>query len=142
MDIRDAFYHGIVHQVRRVLDLLGPDRTDKGLTAFEDGASSWSQCFFARALAPNVLHGEEDVARILGLYSRSTKHGFNLVPIRIIWHTFDSMPSVFTREQLQKLIVDIRDESRPKELMDFLRTLDYKGVEDREIQFAGTGCGI
>lgn len=140
MDVRDIFYHGIITQVRRVIDALGPERTDAGLTAFEDGASNWSECFFARALAPRVLHSELDVANALGFHSKSTKHGYNLVPIRIIWHTFDSLPAVFTREQLLKLIMDIRDESRPKELMDFLKSIDYKGVDEKELVFSGASC--
>ena len=132
MDVNTLFYHGIRQQIRRVLDLLGPERIDAGMTAFEDGASNWSQCWFARALAPERLRDENDVCRILGLYSANGRP--NTVPVRIIYRTFDGLSPLITKEELAKLILDIRDESRPSEVMDLLRSIDYTDAEKTPVR--------
>lgn len=131
MDINVAFYHGVIEQVRRVMGLLGPDRVDNGLTAFEDGASSWSNCFFARALAPEVLHSEQDVARLLDL--KSTNGRWNCVPVRIVYHTFDGLGHVLTKDQLRQVIEDIRDESRPSEVLALIKSIDYTSVDSTPV---------
>jgi hypothetical protein len=143
MDIRDAFYHGIHQQIRRVITLLGPERTDKGLSAFEDGASNWSQCFFARALAPETLSNEEDVARILGLYQHNGagskgQRRYNVVPVRIVYQTFDGLSTMMTKEMLYKFISDIRDESRPSEVMNLLKSINYD--EKKIADFSEVSC--
>lgn len=140
-NVNDLFYHGIRQQVRRVLELLGEERTDKGLTAFEDGASNWSQCFFARALEPERLHSEIDVARILGLTSPTSKTGFNLVPVRIIYRTFDGMSTVISRKELHDFIVSVRDESRPDEVMQLLRSINYEGAAETPVVMSPVSCG-
>jgi hypothetical protein len=132
VNVNDAFYHGIRHQIRRVLEKLGDERIDAGMTAFEDGASNWSQCWFARALAPERLRDETDVARILGFKNGSG--GWNLVPVRIIYRTFDGCSTLLTRDELAKLITDIRDESRPSEVMQLLRSINYTNVETTPVQ--------
>jgi hypothetical protein len=136
MDVSLAFYHGIREQVRRVVLALGPERTDLGLSAFEDGHSSWSDCFFARALPDVNLNreGEDGVARALKLFGK-TPSGLNLIPVRIVYHTFDNLSTVITKDQMKKLISDIRDESRDPELMALIRSIDYTGVEERPIHF-------
>ena len=140
-DVQTMFYHGVRENIRRVLKALGPDRIEKGLTAFEDGASNWSQCFFARA-----LKGEVDLAasrrdqtlvicEILGDPTYKLK-----VPVKMIWHTFDQMGAKnyrgvalqLTREDMRKFINDVLDESRPAEVMQLLRSINYDKVEDRE----------
>lgn len=143
MNVKDAFYHGIREQIRRVINLLGPERTDMGLSAFEDGASNWSECFFARALAPEHLHSEEDVARILGIFRHNTygskgKKQYNLVPVRIVYQTFDGLSTMMTKAQLYQFISDIRDESRPQEVLDLLRHVNYD--MEKESVFAGPTC--
>lgn len=140
MDVRDAFYHGIREQVRRVLGLLGEERTDKGLTAFEDGASNWSHCFFARALAPERLHDEYDVARILGLTTENVDRPLNLVPVRIVYRTFDGCSTMITKKELEQFIVSVRDESRPDEVMKLLKSIDFKDVETTPVRMAEV-CG-
>ena len=126
MNLNDAYYHGIRQQIRRVLNILGDERIDKGLTAFENGDSTWSQCFFARALAPERIYDEDDVCRILGLMHPA---GYpNRVPVRIVYRTFDGCSSLMTHEQLQKFIEDVRDESRP-EVISLLRSINYSSVE-------------
>lgn len=137
-NVQDLFYHGIRQQVRRVLNILGDERIDKGLTAFEDGGSNWSQCFFARALAPSRLHNEKDVARILNLYSVSGE--LNLVPVRIVYRTFDGASTMITRGELRDFIVAVRDESRPSELLDLLRSINYSNVETTPVEMAPS-CG-
>lgn len=84
-DVRDLIYHGVREQVRTVLVALGPERIEKGLTAFEDGASNWADCFFARAVGNecNLQRGdpEQTLQRLLGLPSH--------MPIRITYNLFD-----------------------------------------------------
>lgn len=138
-DVADMFYHGIREQIRRVLTLLGDERVDKGLTAFEDGASSWSSCFFARAFLPQRIHCEQDVARILGL---ETKDGrLNLVPVRIVYYTFDGCSSMMTEAELKEFIVSVRDETRPSEVMNLLRSINYADVESRPVSMEAR-CAI
>lgn len=133
-DIRDVYYHGVRHQIRRVLTALGPERIEKGLTAFDDGESNWSECFFARA-----LNGEADLSRcwkpeqkimeVLNLPSH--------VPIRIVWNLFDQMsawrnvqgPMLMDRKQFRLFIESVLDESRPKEVMALLRQLNKADLE-------------
>lgn len=130
MDVNAAFYHGIIHQIRRVVTALGPDRTDKGIDAFETGQSNWSHCFFARALADDmkldkVTNPELEVAKFLGLTSTSSPTGYNLVPVRLVYQTFDSHSTFITRDQLKKFITDIRDESRDADVMNLIKGIRY-----------------
>lgn len=136
MNVKDAFYHGIREQIRRVINILGPERTDKGLSAFEDGASNWSQCFFARAVAPEVLRHEHDVCRILGILNNEGKP--NVVPVRIVYQTFDGMSSMMTKAQLYQFISDIRDQHRPDAVMNLLKTINYD--EKKEAVFSEPSC--
>lgn len=134
-DVRDLFYHGIRHNIRRVLVALGPERVDKGLTAFEDGASNWSECFFARALKPehDLTRGEPErvICEALGLLSTDGRP--NRVPVRLVWQTFDSISTLITRDEMRKFIEDVRDEMRPAEVIELLRQVNYEGVEERPI---------
>lgn len=139
MNVNDIFYHGIRSQIRRVLEALGDERIDAGLTAFEDGHSSWSDCFFARALAPARLHNEVDVCRELNFFS--TSGAPNLVPVRIIYRTFDGLSSMITKQELVKLIIEIRDESRPDEVMQLLRSINYTDVDSTPVP-ASSFCGV
>lgn len=133
-DVRDLFYHGMRQQIRRVLDALGPERIDKGLTAFETGASNWSACFFARAFPEiNLNHGNAElrVAQALGM-------GDNRVPMRIVYHTFDGASHFMTKQQLRDFIENIRDESRPSEVLELLKQIGVTEEQtSREVDFAG-----
>ncbi len=119
-DVRDLFYHGVRHQMRRVLQALGPERVDKAMTAFDDGQSSWSQCFFARAFP------EFDLASMNSPeYFLATKLGFKgITPIRIVWHTFDSLNHYMTKSQMIDFVNAVRDDMRPAEVMELLRSLN------------------
>ncbi len=115
MDVQTAFYHGIRQNIRRVLVALGPERIEKGLTAFEDGASNWSDCFFARA-----FEGEADLSRTPSKFGKlpfARHHAmptlyicdllgdekFDLrVAVAMVWHTFDQQ-SLFIDRNLQLL---------------------------------------
>lgn len=134
-DVRDLFYHGIRQNIRRVLVALGPERVDKGLTAFEDGDSNWSECFFARALKPehDLTRGEPEriICEALGLMTTDGRP--NRVPVRLVYYTFDGVSTLITRDEMRKFIEDVRDESRPTEVMNLLRQLNYEGVEERPI---------
>jgi hypothetical protein len=145
MDVNVAFYHGITHQIRRVLGAMTEEEIDKGIDAFETGSSDWSNCFFARALEGRKEftehRGELGVAMALGL-SNNSRLGYNLVHIRLIYHTFDSCSTFLTRDELKRLITDIRDESRPSEVMNLLKQIDYTGVEEKVIPDEQFTCVI
>lgn len=119
-NIRDAYFHGVRQQLRRVIQALGPDRTDDGLTAFIDGASSWSSCFFARALPGLELDlssdPSEDIRRELKLETK--------VPVCITWNTFDGCGVTMSKDQMQQFIQDVLDETRPQEVMELLAGLN------------------
>lgn len=135
MEVNNLFYIGIRQQIRRVLNALGPERTDLGLSAFEDGASNWHECFFARALASDKIfqhdRGEIGVARALGLVSKDGSP--NLVPVRIVYCTFDGNSKLITREELNEFIVAVRDGQRPEAVMEVLRGANYEHVNERAI---------
>lgn len=158
-DISQVFYEGIRGQVKRVVGILGAERTEAGMTAFDDGSSNWSQCFFARALQPERLYSEYDVARLLGL--RTPDGRLNLVPVRIVYRTFDGMSSMITKKQLLELIRALQDEyNAPKKasttmieankwlstqsgksFLDMLKKINYTGVESTPLQLNGPSCG-
>lgn len=162
-DLSQIFYEGIREQVKRVVGLLGEERTEKGLNAFVNGASTWSHCFFAQALAPQVvLHDERDVARALDL--RREDGSLNLVPVRIVYHTFDRASSMITKEQLSTMMKDLLAEYRGdkqeielpatsdtvktaaqqlakgKSLLDVIKKIDYTGVSSKKLNFDGPTC--
>lgn len=142
MELNNLFYIGIRQQIRRVLNALGPERTDKGLTAFEDGASNWQQCFFARALADDAAfrreRGEIGVAKALGLLSKDGSP--NLVPVRIVYCTFDGNSKLITRKELNDFITAVRDGQRPEAVMEVLRGVSYEHASERAIpEFALSG---
>lgn len=132
-DVRDLFYHGMRQQIKRVLDAMGEERIDNGLTAFEDGGSNWSACFFARAfpeLNLNSFNPEAQIARALGM-------GDNKVPMRIVYHTFDGASHYMTKDQLKQFIVDVRDEKRPSEVMQLLRSINVNESQlDKPVEFS------
>lgn len=121
-DVRDLFYHGVRQQVRRVLEAMGPERVEQGLTAFETGHSSWSQCFFARAYPELQLHSkhpdrfgntgpEWKIAAALDM-------GTNRVPMRIVYSLFDGFGGqhTMTKDDLRKYIRGFLDEIRDPEV--------------------------
>lgn len=161
-DLSQVFYAGIREQVKRVVGLLGEERTERGLNAFVKGSSTWSHCFFAQALAPeHRLNSENDVARILGLVSPNGR--LNLVPVRIVYHTFDKMSSMISKEQLADMMRDLLAEYKQEttelpettqtiaaakdrlaqpssNLMDLIKKIDYSGVSKKKLQFEGPAC--
>ena len=147
MDVNVAFYHGIRQQVRRVLKALGPERVEKGLTAFEDGNHSWSHCFFARAFSGEcnlavVGDPESLIQHKLGIDSR--------VPIRIVWNLFDQYDHylrqddkmLMTTKEFRSFIEGFLDEQREPEVINLLRSLDadtpLSTLGDRKVTVA---CG-
>lgn len=126
MKLADVYYHGIRQQIRRVLVALGPERTEKGLTAFADGASNWSDCFFARAF-------EDEINLNKGNPERKIMEALNIdsvIPVRIVWNLFDQIDSwhagraKLSRDDFRKFIESVLDESRPQEVVDLLRSLN------------------
>lgn len=139
MNLRDAYQDGIRQQIKRVMDLLGEERTEMGLTAFVDGQSSWSSCFFARALHPVRLISEYDVARELDLKQHGTNK-LNLVPVRIVYRTFDGCSSIMSKKELAQFIRDVRDDKRADEALALIAKMDYSGIETTPVKFGGPSC--
>lgn len=165
-DLSQVFYHGIREQVKRVVGLLGEERTEKGLRAFTKGASTWSHCFFAQALAPEYqLQSENDVARILGLVNGDGR--LNLVPVRIVYHTFDRMSSMISKLELADMMRELLDEYRAEsaapveveipntsetvkeaekhlagapKILDVIKKINYAGVEKTPVNLGGPSC--
>lgn len=139
-DVQDLFYHGIRQQIRRVLDAMGEERIDKGLTAFEDGDSDWSNCFFARAFKGEVdlalsRDPERAICEVLGLFTQRPEGRIpNRLPVRIVYFTFDGNSTLITADEMKQFIIDVRDESRPDEVMRLLRSINYDDIENREIK--------
>lgn len=140
-DVQDLFYHGIRENIRRVVLALGEDRTDKGLTAFEDGSHDWGNCFFARAFKGELQLSyakdpEKLICEAIGLMTTKadgTQYP-NKIPVRLVWHTFDNGSVLITADEMKKLITDIRDESRPEGMMQFLRSINFDHVESAPVQ--------
>ena len=133
----DAIYHANLQQIRRVLKTMGPDRVDDGLTAFENGASNWSDCFFARAFEgetasykrgsytskvsslQGAMSPEHWIMSILGIPTP--------VPIRIVYQTFDGLNrGMITKDNLRSFIESVMDESRPQEVLELIKSIDYQ----------------
>lgn len=135
MNIQDIQYHGIREQCSRILKLMTNDEIDNGLTAFEDGASSWASCWFARALPYLYLDEGQAERKLMEHFKLGTA-----IPIRMMYCTFDGAGVQMTKDALRQFIEAIRDERRPAEVNEILRNIDFSGVEDREIVHTGPTC--
>lgn len=135
-DVKDLFYHGVRHQITRVLQAMGPDRISLGLNAFENGASNWSACFFAQAY-PEVRLTMGDPEAII-----ADKLGMpgNKVPMRIVYRTFDGVGVTMTKKGMMEFMQGFLDESRDaavqKGIDDLLAGVKFEGAEDEPIDFA------
>jgi len=130
-DVRDLFYHGVREQIKRVLSAIGPDRMDNALTAFETGDNSWSNCFFARAFPEVNLNQVPGGAEVWLM----KKLGFKgITPIRIVWHTFDSLNHYMTPEQMREFVAAVRDDMRPAEVKALLQSLDLESMSQRPVE--------
>ena len=135
-EVKDLFYHGVRHQITRVLKAMGEDRISQGLTAFENGSSTWSACFFARAYPEvNLVMGnpEERIAELLGMPG-------NKVPMRIVYHTFDGVGFVMSKKGMHEFISSFLDEQRSPAVNaaidDVLKGVKFEGAEEKPIDFA------
>lgn len=147
-DVSTMIYHGVRQNVRRVLEALGPERIEKGLTAFEDGESNWDECFFARAFKgeahlghpstalteayPAVVKGRDfiDPSKHICLLLNDPNLRM-LVPVKMIWHAFDKMAGQhWTRADLQQFVNDVLDESRPAEVIELIRSMSQSGITE------------
>lgn len=125
MNIQDIFYHGIREQIRRIVTQMTDLEIERGLDAFDTGTSSWSHCFFARALPQLELdegRPEQKLMEHFGLKNR--------IPLRIIWCTFDGAGKVVSREQLCQFIKEINLGESSPELDKMLRQIDFKSAEN------------
>lgn len=127
MNVQDIYYHGVRDQIRRVLNAMSPDQIDKGMTAFNNGHSDWSHCFFGRAIpgTNQAAVPEKFLMEQLGIPTP--------IPIRIVYCTFDGCGRNMTRKQLRQFIEDVRDESRPQEVMAVIRGVDYSRAEESPV---------
>lgn len=121
-DVRDLFYHGIRQQIRRVLTAMGDKRIEAGLTAFENGASNWSACFFARAY-PELQLGvggnpELQISRALGM-------GQNVMPMRIVYSLFDNIGrgKTMSKSELNAFVADFVNDVKDPDKLAAINTL-------------------
>lgn len=137
-EMKDLIYHGVRQQITRVLKAMGEDRISQGLTAFENGASTWSACFFARAYPEVRLAGlganpELQIANLLGM-------GDNKVPMRIVYHTFDGVGITMTKKAMHEFIRAFLDEGRDpavnNEIDKLIAGVNYEGAEEKAVDFA------
>lgn len=134
MNLQDVFYHGIRDQIRRVLKQMSDEEIDRGLTAFEDGQSSWSQCFFARACPALELDAGRPEQKLQAHFKLPTA-----VPIRIVYCTFDGLGVTMKREDLAKFIREVRlDDGTTVNpaINELLSRIDYTDVEEKAL----AGC--
>lgn len=130
MNIADIQDHGTRQQIRRVLLAMTPEQIDKGLSAFVNGSSSWSHCFFARAFAPALNLNWEPEQQLMEVLKLPT-----VVPIRIVYFTFDGAGVTMNREQLADFIKSCREDTNRDEVMNFIKSLgSFEGVENKAIQ--------
>lgn len=138
MDFNDAYYHGVLHQVKRVLTAMTDEQIDTGLTAFEDGSSDWGNCFFARAFNQGYRQGHHEPEAWL---AKQMGFGTNKIPVRIVYSLFDGVGrQMFTKSMLYELISNIRDGRRPEEVLAIIKGIDYSKAEDPNYVFAGPTC--
>lgn len=124
-DMRDMIYHANLQQIRRVLNAMGSERIEQGLTAFDNGASNWNQCFFARAFPEFDLSWTPEgiIMQQLGIPSP--------VPIRIVYQTFDGVnKGLMTKNVLRTFIEAVLDERRPQEVLNVIRSINYDAEEE------------
>lgn len=130
MDVRDIYYHGIRHQVKRVLQAMGEQRVLDGISAFENGQHNWSACFFARAYPDLKLHEQSDPETVL-----MDKLDLPRTPIRIVWHLFDNFGRGVTMSQkelhefVRGFLDDQRDPIVQKNIEDLMRSMDFTKAE-------------
>ena len=135
-NVKDLMYHGVREQISRVLKAMGEERILKGISAFENGASTWSACFFARAYPEvNLVMGDPEL-RIAELLGRPG----NKVPMRIVYRTFDGAGISMTKTGMRDFIRAFLDDQRPAEVQDaidsVLKGIDFSGAEEKKIDFA------
>jgi len=124
-------FDGVRDQIKRVLAVMGEERIEKGLTAFDDGASTWTACFFARAYPEtNLLHRDPEarIAELLGMPG-------NKVPMRIVYRTFDGAGIAMTKDAMRQFISDFLEETRTEEIDEVLAGINFAGAEERPIDF-------
>jgi hypothetical protein len=134
-NVKDLFYHGVRDQITRVLKAMGEDRISQGLTAFENGASTWTACFFARAYPEvnlTMVDPEAKIADLLGMPG-------NKVPMRIVYRTFDGAGISMTKQGMLDFIRGFLDEQRPaavNEAIDsIISGINYDGAEEKSLNF-------
>lgn len=128
MNLQDVFYHGIRDQIRRVLTRMSDLEIERGLTAFEDGSSSWSHCFFARACPDLGLdHGlpEQKLMAHFGLPSP--------VPIRIVYQTFDGAGVTMKQWDLAKFVREVRLGENSSAIDEVLRGISFDETKVAEV---------
>lgn len=133
MNVQDIYYHGVRDQIRRVLGRMTEEQLDKGMTAFENGGSNWSHCFFARAFG-GLASGDAE-QKLMKHLDLDTP-----IPIRIVYCTFDGMGRTMNRKQLRQFIEDVRDEQRPQEVIDVLRSIGHNEADYQQPITASVSC--
>ncbi len=122
MNIQDAFAQARYQLLKQVITALGPERMAKAMTAFVDGRSSWSECFFARAFEGEIClnkNPEQQIQDALGLPTK--------VAIRFTWTAFDSCQGTgIKRKDLEALCKRIVEEDKMSDdIADFVRSVNF-----------------
>lgn len=133
MNVADIHYHGVRDQIRRVISKMTPEQLDAGMTAFQNGSSSWANCFFARAFGGQTEAVDSPEKFLMEQLDLSTP-----VPIRIVYCTFDGLGKTMTRAQLADFIRSVREGENLDQTLAVVKSIDYTGVESREV---ATVCG-
>jgi hypothetical protein len=88
------------------------DQINKGLTAFDDGSSTWADCFWARVFGEE-LSGKRGKDRYGKVYSSTlgiewwiaNQLGLESnIPVRIVYQLFDNVNTWMTRDDLAAFI--------------------------------------
>lgn len=134
MDIQTAFYHARYQHLRNVLTALGPIRVAKAMTAFEDGRSNWSQCFFARAFEGELDLNNRVVVPVEILERKILAPEWQImnalkfktvIPIRFVWQAFDRHNRGTTREKLQNMCKEIVANQHNDAVEEFLKSIEF-----------------
>lgn len=142
-DFATMQYQAIAQQIKRCLEAMTDAQIERGLTAFEDGASNWSNCFWARvfeggiAMVPQWYKAKngktykrelvkDDTAMFPGIeWWIADRLGLESnIPVRIVYNLFDGFGSQMKRADLRDFIRKARIEGdTPDAVMDLIRSV-------------------
>lgn len=90
------------------------EQIDRGLDAFEFGASTWSSCFFAKALKTDfrlVAYPSHAIAMMLSV---------DVGAVNTVVKMFDNLAPHTTKDDLRALVIEARDSRRDAKAVEAL----------------------